>query len=66
MKFIHVCGDSGKITVRDELDPDWDGWVYEAPNDFKLVLTLEEMSGQSYVYEVLGAKGLKIVKEVVL
>jgi len=54
MKYIHVDGDDGELTVLDELNTKWIGWVYEVPDDYQLVLTLEDLDGSGDVRNLVG------------
>ncbi len=51
-KFIHVDGDDGMITVKDGATTGFNGWIYEVPNNYELVVTLESMEQVEYVYEL--------------
>lgn len=64
MKYIHVSSENGSITVQDTLDPEFYGWVYEVPDDYKLVLDLKDLEGLEYVYEGIDkVSDVKLVKK---
>ncbi len=64
MKYIHVHGDNGKITVQDSYKgPDGDyGWVYEVPDGFEIGLTLDKMNGLEAIHELfIDHPGMKLL-----
>lgn len=53
MKYIHMSGDDGTLSVRDKAEKAWYGEIFEVPDDFRLELDLEELDGYTHLYEML-------------
>ena len=52
-KFIHVSEEDGKVTVEPGVLRQFPGWVYEVPNNYKLVRTMQQFEEKKYIYELL-------------
>ncbi len=64
-KYLHVDGDDGSIRVENHV-LSWfeNGWVYEVPDSFEIVLNLQNMADHIYIYELLNDHdGAKLVRQ---
>ena len=56
-RYIHVNMDDGSMIVRNYLavggPNDQTGYVYRVPDDFELIIPLEDMGNYIYIYELL-------------
>ncbi len=63
MKFIHVDGDDGSMTIKDHQmnlvtgkEEGWfqNGWIYKVPDNFVVIIPLDKLGDHTYVYEYVS------------
>ena len=53
-KYIHVDGNDGSMVVgpTQQVKGPGLGWVYKVPDDYSIVLGLEELGNYTYIHEL--------------